>query len=100
MACFSVTGIYRQEIHASIDAESTEDAAKKAMAMFEEWLVDMKERDGISLGPEEPWLDEDVLVTQAKDSTPEDPRYWTETQEVMVLREGDEYSAKICGMAS
>jgi hypothetical protein len=82
MGYFHVTGRYRQEIHAHIEAETAEEAAVKCQERFQAWLDGgMEDMEGIWFGPEEAELDENVLLTQAK-ATREDPTYWTETEEV------------------
>lgn len=86
---FHVTGVYHQEIHAQIgDALTKEEAILKAMALFDEWMLTMPAGGlpGVSFGPEEPCLNEDVTITEARDPTPEDPRYWTEREEIEVWR--------------
>jgi len=88
---YRVTGQYRQDIHASVCAESTEEAATKAANLFQKWLEEglMSEMEGISFGPDEPSLDEEVHVTQAKDATVESPTYWTDIEEVEIRQKGD-----------
>ena len=47
--------------------------------------AEVKEKPGISFGPEPAWLDEEVLVTMAKDPSPKDPTYWTPAVELYVF---------------
>lgn len=82
---FIVTGIYRQEIHARGEAATDEEAAAKAFRMFQEWLLTMPmDMEGISFGPEDPSLEEQMTLTFAKNPTQEDPSYWTERKEMDV----------------
>ena len=90
MRDYIVTGMYRQEIHARISAPGDEEAARKAFEMFQEWLLTMPaEMEGISFGPEDPSLDEEMRFTYAKDHTREDPTYWTKTTEMNVWQDHD-----------
>ena len=85
---YIVTGIYRQEIHANIDALSEEEAAIKAMELFEKWLETMPDSiPEISFGPEPAFLDEDVLIRSAQDPSPSDPFYWSNIKELIVCRD-------------
>lgn len=87
---FIVTGIYRQEIHAEGVARTTEEAAAIAFEMFQEWLLDMPmDKEGISFGPEDPFLEEEMSLTFAKEWTHEDPSYWTEREEIDVWADSE-----------
>lgn len=87
---FIITGVYRQEIHARGEAATDEEAAAKALRMFQEWLLTMPaEMEGISFGPEDPSLDEQMTLAFAKDHTREDPTYWTERKEMEVYEDTD-----------
>ena len=95
---YRVTGLYRQEIHADITAASAEEAAIEAMRRFDQWVETGEEGPGISLGPEEPEIDEEVLISLAKDPTPEDPTYWADQEDLYVTRNVEgEYRASTEG---
>ena len=91
---YHVTGQYRQDIHASIDAESNEDAVRKANVLFEKWMEAMStDVEGISFGPEEATLDDDVLVSQARNPTRQDRSYWTQAVELSIYEIMDKAEA-------
>lgn len=82
---YRVTGQYRQDIHATVDADSDADAVRKATRLFRKWLETMSnDVEGVSFGPEETTLDDDVLVTQPRDPTPDDRTYWTQSVELSI----------------
>ena len=95
---YRVTGLYRQEIHADITAASAKEAAIEARRRFDQWVETGEEGPGVSFGPEEPEMDEEVEVSMAKDWTPEDPTYWTDPEDIYVWpnKEG-EYQASTEG---
>jgi hypothetical protein len=68
-----------------VDTESDADAVRKANTLFLKWLETMSDDvEGVSFGPEEATLDDDVLVTQPRDPTPDDRTYWTEPVELSI----------------
>ena len=97
MRDYIVTGLYRHEIKARISAAGDEEAGRKAFEMFQEWLLTMPgEMEGISFGPEDPTLDEELSMTYAKTPSPESPTYWTETTEMEVWKDrGGEVQTRI-----
>ena len=81
---YQVIGQYRQDIHASVDADSTEDAVRKANTLFEKWLETLADDvEGISFA-EAATLDDAVLVTEARSPTPDDRSYWTPAEELSI----------------
>lgn len=94
MTKYVVTGQYRQDIDATVDADSEEDAVRQANSLFMKWMETMTEDvAGISFGPPEATLDDDVLVSQARAPTPDNRSCWTAAV-VMSLYETVDAAAK------
>ena len=86
---FQVTGQYRQDIHADVEATDERAALVKASEMFEKWLEKVDDLEGITFGPDEASLDEGVLITEARTPTKEDPSCWTRQEEYLIYRDSE-----------
>jgi len=75
MKIYQCTASARKDVHVQVEAESKQEAANKAMKLFEEngALVLWESKDGMWTGPEEVEFDEELEVTGALD---EGPPYW------------------------
>ncbi len=80
---FQCTASERRDVHVQVEAESKQEAAQKAMKLFEEHgaLVLFKSVGGMWVGPEDPEYDEEIEVTKALD---EGPPYWDNPEFIRV----------------
>ena len=72
MKTFECTAIERNDVHVQVEAESKQEAANKAMKLFEEHgaLVLFESVGGMWTGPEDPDFDEEIEVSMALDEGP------------------------------
>jgi hypothetical protein len=80
---YQVNGLARQEIHVKVLADSKEEAAKKAMGIFEEHgnMLIAGSHESLWIGPEETEFDEEVEVIKALNGP---TIYWAEPEWVSV----------------
>lgn len=83
MSIYHCTASEWRNIHIQVEAETKQEAAKKAMKLFKEHgsLVLFRSVEGMWAGPEEPVVGEEIEVTQALDNG---PPYWGETEFIRI----------------
>ena len=86
MSNFQCSAIAREIIHVQVEAKNKQEAANKAIKLFEEHgnLVLWEAVGGMWTGPDETDFDEEIEVTMGLD---EGPPYWDEPEFIIPEKE-------------